>query len=135
MAIQQKFRRKNRYKDFDLSFTKHPLTNDIGVKTDVAAINQSVKNIINTSFYERPFQPTFGSNVRGLLFEPADPITISNLRQVITVALANYEPRIDVLEVNVRDRSDENAYGVQIKYEILDLKEEAEASIVLERLR
>lgn len=135
MAIQQKFRRKNRYKDFDLSFTKHPLTNDIGVKTDVAAINQSVKNIINTSFYERPFQPTFGSNVRGLLFEPADPITISNLRQVITVALANYEPRINVLEVNVRDRSDENAYGVQIKYEILDLKEEAEASIVLERLR
>lgn len=135
MAIQQKFNRKNRYKDFDLSFTKHPLTNDIGVKTDVAAINQSVKNIIFTSYYERPFQPTFGSNLRALLFEPADPITIANLRQVISSALANYEQRINVIEVNVRDDIDNNAYGVQIKYQILDLNEEADANIVLERLR
>ena len=135
MAIQQKFNRKNRYKDFDLSFTKHPLTNDIGVKTDVAAINQSVKNIIFTSFYERPFQPTFGSNLRALLFEPADPITIANLRQVISSALANYEPRVNVTEVNIRDDVDNNAYGVQIKYQILDLNEEADANIVLERLR
>ena len=54
MAIQETFQRKSKYLDFDLNFTKHPLTNDLVMKKGAAAINQSLKNIVQTAFYERP---------------------------------------------------------------------------------
>ena len=69
MATQQTFERKNLFKDFDISFSNNPITGDIGTKSDINAINQSVENLINTNYYERPFNPTFGCNIRGLLFE------------------------------------------------------------------
>jgi len=135
MARQPSFQRKTVYKDFDLSLTKNALTGDIGVKTDTAAINQSVKTLILTNFYERPFQPTVGSNARALLFEPADPLTIADLKNVIEMTLINFEPRIEVLDVSVFDQSDSNAYQVSIRYMMKDVKEVADAQIVLERLR
>lgn len=135
MAVQQNFQRRGVYKDFDLSLTRNPLTNDIGTKTDVAAINQSVKNIIQTNYYERPFQPDFGCNIRALLFEPADPITIADMRQVIYTALGNHEPRVIVTSVNVRDLVEQNSYHIEIGYELVDANKEDVASLVLERLR
>jgi uncharacterized protein len=135
MAVQQKFQRKNVYKDFDLSLTRNPLTNDIGTKTDVAAINQSVKNIIQTNYYERPFQPDFGCNIRALLFEPADPITIADMRQVIFTALGNHEPRVTVTSVIIKDLKEQNSYHIEIGYDLRDANKEDVASLVLERLR
>ena len=135
MAVQQKFQRKSVYKDFDLSLTRNPLTNDIGTKTDVAAINQSVKNIIQTNYYERPFQPDFGCNIRALLFEPADPITIADMRQVIFTALGNHEPRVTVTSVNIRDLVEQNSYHIEIGYQLVDAEKEDVASLILERLR
>jgi len=135
MAVQPNFQRKNVYKDFDLSLTRNPLTNDIGTKTDAAAINQSVKNIILTNFYERPFQPNFGSNISGLLFEPADAITIADMRQVIYTCLANYEPRVQVKAVVIRDLIEQNSYHIEIQYDLKDVEKEDSTSLVLERLR
>lgn len=135
MARQPSFQRKNIYKDFDLSFTRNALTGDIGVKTDAAAINQSLKTLILTNFFERPFQPDVGSNARALLFEPADPLTIADLKNIIEMTIANYEPRVNVLDVIVQDNSDANAYSISIRYSMNDVKEIADANIVLERLR
>ena len=135
MAIQQTFQRKSKYKDFDLSFTKHPLTNDLAVKKGVAAVNQSVKNLIQTAFYERPFQPTLGSQARSLLFETADAITISNMRRVINEVINNHEPRVRVKNIVIRDMTDSNAYAIELRYEMQDIKTDENLSIVLERLR
>ena len=135
MAIQQTFQRSNVFRDFDLSFSKHPLTKDIGVKTDVNSINQSIKSLISTNYYERLFQPNIGCNIRGLLFEPADPITIADIRQAITDTITNHEPRVELLQVAIEDQSEKNAYLIQIIYRISYKEEPVTFSVILERLR
>jgi len=94
-----------------------------------------LKTLILTNFFERPFQPDVGSNARALLFEPADPLTIADLKNIIEMTIANYEPRVNVLDVIVQDNSDANAYAISIRYSMNDVKEIADANIVLERLR
>jgi len=135
MAIQQTFQRKSKYKDFDLNFTKHPLTNDLAVKKGVSAINQSVKSLIQTAFYERPFQPTLGSQARSLLFETADAIVIANMRTLIKETITNHEPRVAVRSIAIKDMTDSNAYAIELRYEMLDIKTDETLNIVLERLR
>lgn len=133
--VQQTFRNKNIYRDFDLSFSSNPLTKDISKKTDANAINQSLRNLINTNFYERPFRPNVGSNIRALLFEPADPITISNLRNMIQQTIVNYEPRVLLDYVYVTDNLDRNAYSVKIQYRINISEDPIEYTVTLKRLR
>lgn len=135
MAVEQTFKRKNTYIDFDFSLTSNPLTKDIGVKKDANAIKQSVKNLIQTGFGERPFHPEIGSNVRGLLFEPADPITTITLRNAIEETINNFEPRVALIDVFVGDLTDRNAYEVKIIYNITGSNEVEEQNITLERLR
>lgn len=135
MAIDQKYTRKNVYRDFDINFTHSPFSRDLGVKPDVSAINQSINNLVNTYYYERLFQPIVGCNIRALLFEPVDSITRDNLRQAINETLTNYEPRIRVDQILVEDMPDRNAYRIKIQYTILDVNDVAEFDVVLKRLR
>ena len=135
MSRLQTFERKNIYKDFDISFNAHPLTEDISVKTDVNAINQSLKNLINTNYYERPFQPQIGCNIRSLLFQPADPITVNDLRQAISETIGNYEPRVTLISIFIEDRPDLNSYNLTINYRINSQNETTTLDIVLARLR
>ena len=67
--------RKKPWRDLDLSLKIHPIRKDIIPLKDDAAIKNAVKNLLISNFFERPFQPTLGANLRGLLFEPADAIT------------------------------------------------------------
>ena len=133
--VQQTFQRKNIYKDFDISMSRHPLTNDVGVKTDINAINQSIRNLLYTNYYERPFQPMVGSNLRAILFEPADTITKNDLKQAITSIIGNYEPRVTLENLIVSDDPDRNSYRVTIVYKININQEPIELSVVLKRLR
>ena len=135
MEIQETFQRKSKYLDFDLNFTKHQLTNDLVMKKGDSAINQALKNIVQTSFYERPFQPMFGSDARALLFEPVDSITIQNMRRVIESAIKNHEPRVNVIKIAIGDLVEANAYNIGITYELLDVNTNNEVNLVLERLR
>ena len=131
----QTFENKNRYRDFDLSFSQNPLTNDIGKKTDDNAIVQSLRNLLNTSYYERPFRPRVGSNIRKILFEPADFITIGELKAGIKDTINNYEPRVNIIEIDILDLSDRNAYSVTILYRLVNLTETKELKLTLKRLR
>ena len=135
MAQLQTYERKNLYKDFDISFSVNPIPGDLGTKTDANAINQSLKNIINTNFFERPFQPLFGGNIRALLFELADPITINDLKTNIESVIDNYEPRVAVDFVRVDDLSDQNAYHITIQYRIVKSSIVNTFETVLKRLR
>lgn len=127
--------RNSIYSDLDTLFVPNPVTGDINPIKDTEAIKKSVINLILTNFYERPFQPEIGCNVRGLLFEPADPVTISDLEDAATQVLENFEPRVAVLNVSATDDADNNSYTMTIQFQILSTEQVSDVTTVLERLR
>lgn len=127
--------REYTYADLDLLFAPNPITGDMNPVKDIEAIKRSVKNLVLTNFNERPFQPEIGSGIRGLLFEPADIITIHDLEQTIERTITNFEPRVVVLGVNVIDNSDDNSYTVNIEFQVLANEQIGSATFILERLR
>ena len=133
--VQHTFENKNKYKDFDLSFSRNPLTNDIGKKTDANAINQSMKTLLNTYYYERPFRPDVGSNLRRILFEPADAITIQDLRASIETLIINYEPRVQVIDIKITDMAEMNAYDLTVEYNLRSMAQSQTFKTTLRRLR
>lgn len=129
------FQRKNVYKDFDLSFSRNPLTNDISTKTDVNAINQSLRTLMYTNFGERGFRPDVGSNLTGQLFEPADIITALEIKNAIKEVIRNYETRVEVIDVQLFDDMERNAYVATLIYRMNMSSEPVELKVTLKRLR
>lgn len=127
--------RDSLFTDLDLAFVPNPVTGDINPLKDIEAIKKSVVNLILTNFYERPFQPEIGCGVRGLLFELADAITISDLEDAAKQVLENFEPRIIVLDITTSDDSDNNTYTMTIMFQIISTEQISEVTTVLERLR
>jgi phage baseplate assembly protein W len=111
--------REQSYSDFDLMFRANPVTGDVALKKNEQAVKQSVLNILLTNRGERPFDPNFGSNVRGQLFENFDPIVETILEEQIRTALRNYEPRVNLLGVVVDGSPDRNAMDVRVEFEII----------------
>ena len=129
------FENKGVYKDFDLSFSNNPLTNDVSIKNDIQAINQSLRSLVLTNYYERPFNPTIGCNIRKILFEPMDQLTMLDLRDAIKYTIENYERRVRLIEVRTQDLPEQNAYHVNVIYEIRATEYQASFDTVLKRLR
>lgn len=127
--------RKKGWADLNLKLTRHPIRKDIMPLKDDEAIKNSVKNLILTNFFERPFQPQVGANLRGLLFEPADAITKYELSDGVKQVLIDYEPRIRVSRVGIEDQSDRNAYRITVYFQIIEMDLNTEVEIVLQRLR
>lgn len=123
------------YKDIDLSFQPHPDTGDIGKRVDVNAIKQSVRNLLLTKYFERPFQPQLGSPIYQLLFEPLDPITAASMKQAIERVLQNYEPRIIIRQIDVTTEEDLNSYVVNLYFNVIGLRDPIVFSTTLQRLR
>ena len=123
------------FKDINLSLAKHPITGDIATLTNVEAVKRSVRNLINTNFYERPFHPEIGSNVRSILFEPVSPIVASVLERHVKDVIENFEPRAELIDVQVSDNADANEYRVQIKFYVVNSSDIVDMNIFLERLR
>ena len=123
------------YKDLDLAFTMHPIKKDVTKHVDEMAVINSVKNLISTSRYERPFQPLLGSGVRNLLFENMDSITASVLEREIFQTLENFEPRVSVKEVNVSPDYDNNTYRIGMTFFIINRTEPITIQFFLQRDR
>jgi len=126
---------KNLYSDIDFTFTRKPVTNDIALSYDEMAVIRSVRNLLLTNHYERPFQPELGSNINSLLFEPISPITSSSLQTEIENMISNYEPRALVKSVTVNARPDQNAYEVSLEFYIQNATLPTTVTILLERNR
>lgn len=124
-----------RYTDIDLDFLPHPVTGDIRKKTDAEAIKRSVKMLVLTNFHERPFQPLLGCSVNGLLFEQMHPMTSVSIKDSITEVIENYEPRVDLISVEVYPDYINQKYDVTIKFFILNGNEPVTLEVVLERTR
>jgi hypothetical protein len=129
-------KRANRiYKDLDLNFGRNPITNDVNRLTDVEAVKRSVRNLINTNHYERPFHPEIGSDVRAMLFEPMTPLTALNLQRKVAEVLNNFEPRIDLQQVLANPDIDRNSYTLKIMFYVVGSNQPVEVETFLERLR
>jgi len=124
-----------KYSDFNLDFTAHPVTGDITKKLNENAIAQSIRNLLLTSHYERPFKPQLGSNVKKFLFEPIDNITTSLIQDSIFETLRNYEPRITIQEVVATPNYDEQRYDVNITFFVKNSVEPLTINFFLERVR
>ncbi len=107
------------FKDISVTFKKHPVTDDMIVVKDKAAIVQSVRNLLLTQKGERPFQPELGSDIYRLLFEPMDYGTAALIQKAIFEVIGNYEPRISVRQVLVAPSKDDNGFDVELAYAVL----------------
>ena len=136
-ASQQNEKRSSRvYKDLNLNFTTNPVTNDVTTLTDVNAVKRSVRNLLLTNHYDRPFHPEIGSNVQALLFENFGPITGNQLSRQIEELIANFEPRARVESVECFPLPDVNTYDIRIYFYVENLPAELqEFQTLLEAMR
>jgi len=123
------------YRDLDLDFIANPNTGNLNIKKDDAAILRALKNVLFTNRFERPFNPEFGSDIKRTLFEPIDSMFALDLTQIIEDAIRTYEPRVDLKEVVVDPKPDQNAYNVFLRFFILNSPVERRLEFLLERLR
>lgn len=124
-----------KYVDFDLDFTKHPVTGDITRKIDTAAITQSLRNLFSTSFYERLFQPNIGCNLKRILFDPIDSSSTTRIRREVEITIENFEPRVDLQKVDVSPNFDDQRYDVTITFFIVNDPNPITIDFFLERVR
>jgi len=123
------------YKDLDLNFTKHPVKKDVNKVVNEMAVVNSIKNLILTNHYERPFQPDIGSNVQKLLFENMDKITSAAIQREILQTIRNFEPRVSVQSVTVSPDFDNNSFSVNMEFYIINRTDPITIQFFLERAR
>ena len=128
--------RSRAFSDLDLAFANKP-NGEIYKKIDAAAVKQSVKNLVLTNYYEKPFQPYFGTNIRDMLFELADDITSLEIKSSIAEAIEIYEPRAIVSDIiiDTNQIDTHNSLGVSIIFRIVNSNDTVQFKITLARLR
>ena len=107
------------FRDFSLTFEKNAVTNDILSLKNEAAIKESVKNIVLYNFYEKPFDPFFGGNILGLLFENSTPTMVLEVKNRIEQSIEIHEPRVTAVSVTVQFEENRNELNCKIQYLIL----------------
>tara|TARA_E500000331_G_scaffold343027_1_gene377376 strand:- start:220 stop:621 length:402 start_codon:yes stop_codon:yes gene_type:complete len=116
MSIQ---RTSRAFKDISLSFEPHPITKDLQILKNEASIRRSVRNIVQTIPTEKFFNPLFGSDIKGSLFEFIDIGTASVISDQIKISIENFEPRVDNLEIEVFPLENLNAFNVVVVFDII----------------
>ena len=124
------------FKDLNLDFQQNTATKDIQKITDIEAVKRSVRNLINTNHYEKPFHPEIASGVRDMLFELMTPVTSTILARKIEDVISNYEPRARLISVTALPNLDRNEYEVSIEFYVVNQPTElVDLTIMLERVR
>jgi len=123
------------FRDLDLNFTIHPVKKDINTHKNEYAVINSIKNLVLTNHYERPFQPDLGGNIRRLLFEQVDSVTAAQIEREITEVIGNFEPRAQVSKVEAVPAPDENRYEIYLEFFIINSTAPITINFFLERIR
>ena len=116
MAIQ---RISRSFKDISLSFSPHPVTKDLPILKNENAIVRSVRNLVQTIPTERFFNSNIGSDVQDSLFGFVDYGTASLIEDQILSVVTNFEPRVENLEVEVEPQTDNNTFGVIVRFDVV----------------
>jgi phage baseplate assembly protein W len=123
------------YSDIDFIFKKKPVTADVALSYDEQAVVRSIRNLLSTRHYERPFNPELGSNIETLLFEMVSPLTAVALQKEVKDVIKNYEPRAIVKEITVSPDPDKNAYSLTLTFYIENSTLPTTVNLLLERNR
>ena len=106
------------YRDIAFSFFANPMSGDVGKKTGANAVKQALIAILKTNYNERLFDPEFGTDIRGSLFEQMNPITEQRMKKEVESAIARHEPRAEVLGVSVKAQEEQNRYEVSVLFNV-----------------
>lgn len=128
-------RKVRAFKDIGLDFLSHPATGDVVKVTDDNAIQQSLRSLIMTKNYERPFHPEIGCQVNNLMFENLDFVTSNIIKRTISDVIDNFEPRVKVINIEVIPLDSNNAIRINIEYTIVNTNVQETFTTILQRLR
>jgi len=123
------------YSDIDFTFTKKPVTADVALSYDSQAVVRSVRNLLQTKHYDRPFNPGLGSNIETMLFEPISPMIASTIEAEVRNTIKNYEPRVLLKDIQVVSKEEQNAYEVSITFFLENATIPTTVTLLLERNR
>lgn len=123
------------FSDVNLDFEPHPVTGDVVRLTNDAAVKRSVRNLVLMNFYEQPYDTLLGSGIRGMLFENNEAELDVAITHKINYVLKRYEPRVELIDVIINNRIDENAIDITIKFFVGSAATPDEVNIFLERVR
>ena len=113
--------KSQRFKDISLSFTPHPVTKDLPILANERAIVRSVRNLVETIPTERYFNSLIGTDIRDSLFENFERSTVTIIEDQVREVLANFEPRVSNVGIQVDARPDDNEFEVTVFFEIVGL--------------
>lgn len=123
------------YTDLDLNFVAHPVTGDVSRKFNEDSIKQSIRNLVLTNHFERPFHSEIGTPIRGLLFDLSSPMLVILLKKSIRDVIENFEPRVELIDVQVGVRIDQNDVFVTIIFKIVNTDIPIQLDLILEKTR
>lgn len=124
-----------RYSDISIDFIRHPLTKDITKKTDSAAVKQAVKNLILMDLAGKPFHPEVTFGLKAFLFENFTPLTVAAFRRRIDEILYIYEPRINVLDLQLEEDLDANQLMMTLWFSVVNIPQPIDLTLYIERVR
>ena len=123
------------FKDLNLDFQQNTATKDIQKITDAESVKRSVRNLVSLNYYEKPFHPEIGSNIRGLLFEMISPQISHYIGKQLELLIKNYEPRCKMVEVVNKPNIERNGYSVSVSFYVVNTPTPIQVETFLERLR
>ena len=123
------------FSDLDIGFVSHPITQQLTRKTNREAVRQSVKSLVLTDFYERPFKSDIGCGIRRYLFELFTPATKQSMQNAVREVITNHEPRAELIDVLVEERPDLHAVTISIAFYIVNDPDPVVLDVILERVR
>ena len=126
---------KKIYTDLDLTFNRMPVTNDIALSYDEQAVIRSVRNLLLTNYFEKPFQPNIGSNIDKLLFEPVNSLTAGLIADEIKTVVTNYESRVKIDNITVSPNIDGNSFTASVRFFIGNNTSPTAVNLFLQRSR
>lgn len=132
MAIN---RNTKSFSDLNLLFTASPSTGDITKKVDEEAIKASLRNLISTKNYERPFHPEIGCQLFSLLFENFTSVTMQVMRKTIVDVVNKFEPRVNILDIKLSETEDQNNLDVSITFKIINTERPVILNTSIQRVR
>ena len=124
-----------KYSDINLNFTPHPISKDVTIVTDFEALKKSVKHLVFTSVYDRPFKPQLDCGLRQYLFEPLTPLTLTRIQNAIKLTIDQHEPRVELLDLTVRGSTDRNSVDITIFFRPVNVNKTTSVNFSLERTR
>jgi len=123
------------YSDFFKDFTENPVSNDLARKVNEESVKESIRNLLLTDKGERPMQPRLGGDIRRLLFDNMTSATLTIIKQVVEETIRNYEPRAQLIGVDVRSTIDDNAVQITVVFNVINSEDDITLTTTISRVR